>query len=503
MKLCGVQATSILRSAAAISLLFAAVACEQQPPPGESARTSQVSAAPEVIGAVARREITLTDIEGTASLALYDIDMQRYRLVRSVLEAKLLDGLDTEGLLPRTAALYLEPPAPPKVALQPDPERVRPAGDYPIELVVFCNLESSHCVRLQQQLSHILPLYPGLVQYADRELILPFHRHAALAAEAGYCALAQDRYWQYRDLMFAGAGAPDLRRILGAGRAVGLSAQQFEDCVNSRVNGASVQSDMQLAKEIGVNSVPAVFVNGLYAGNQPEPGHLIWLIESELDQLDIASPRMQQALTPSAEPLQVRALLHASAPGLGLVALAPVSASQSASFYREGDALGGGMTVRRITEGRVEILNRAVTEWLGFASPAASAVTEPETTQAPEPNEDQLAVLQYPHRGVPVALDRTEVLVRMSDVAALEASLEAVPMTAGGFHLLKVTAIEPGGLYEMLGLEEGDVIVLVNEQPMHEGDKPLWHALQSAEEVRLRVMRKGGLAHHFTYRFND
>ena len=109
----------------------------------------------------------------------------------------------------------------------------------------------------------------------------------------------------------------------------------------------------------------------------------------------------------------------------------------------------------------------------------------------------------WPHRAVPVTLDRTEVLVRLADRASLEQLLEPVPMMAGGYHLLRIADVPEGSLYELLGLEAGDSVVLVNEQPLHEGQNPLWHALQSEEEVRLRVIRQGGLARHFTFRFDD
>ena len=130
-----------------------------------------------------------------------------------------------------------------------------------------------------------------------------------------------------------------------------------------------------------------------------------------------------------------------------------------------------------------------------------SAVSQPQEPQASEDELDPARI--WPHRGVPVTLDRSEVLIRLTDRAALEQALVQVPMTAGGYHLLRIDEIEKGSLYELLGLEQGDVILLVNEKPLHEGDNPLWNALQSEDEVRLRVMRRGGLAHHFTFRFEN
>jgi len=116
---------------------------------------------------------------------------------------------------------------------------------------------------------------------------------------------------------------------------------------------------------------------------------------------------------------------------------------------------------------------------------------------------EEAAPIVTPHRAVPVTLDRDEVLVRLSDRIGLAAVLKPVPMTAGGYHQLRITEVRPGSLYELLGFQPGDVILGVNEQPVHEGDNPLWRALETEDEVRVRVMRSGGIAHQYTFRFED
>ena len=100
-----------------------------------------------------------------------------------------------------------------------------------------------------------------------------------------------------------------------------------------------------------------------------------------------------------------------------------------------------------------------------------------------------------------VYLDREMVRERMADRVALSSQLKPVAMTVDGYRLLQLGDVPPGSLYELLGLQPGDVIVAVNEQPIHEGDNPLWDALDREQEVRVRVMRRGGIAHHYTYRF--
>jgi type II secretory pathway component PulC len=76
-------------------------------------------------------------------------------------------------------------------------------------------------------------------------------------------------------------------------------------------------------------------------------------------------------------------------------------------------------------------------------------------------------------------------------------------MPGGDGRLLRLERVEPGSLYELLGMQSGDVLISVNEQPATEAFNPLWDALEKEGEVRVRVIRRGGLAQHFTYRFGD
>ena len=62
--------------------------------PGTRTDTPPPSA---VIGAVAGKNITLSETERSVSLQLYDIDMQRYRLLRNALESALLKEIEASG----------------------------------------------------------------------------------------------------------------------------------------------------------------------------------------------------------------------------------------------------------------------------------------------------------------------------------------------------------------------------------------------------------------------
>ncbi|MGA0001595.1 MAG: hypothetical protein ACO3IZ_08090, partial [Steroidobacteraceae bacterium] len=167
----------------------------------------------------------------------------------------------------------------------------------------------------------------------------------------------------------------------------------------------------------------------------------------------------------------------------------------------EGDSITSGMVLSRIDEGGIDIVVNGRRERLD--RDASSTAATPVSATPAEELAARMAQAKQEHRGVPVTLRRSEVTLRMADRVALEAALEPVPMTVDGQRQLRIRAIEPGSLYELLGLQAGDVVILVNEQPLTEGSNPLWQALEQESEVRARVIRRGGLAQHYTWQLED
>jgi len=457
---------------------------------------SSAGAADRVVARVGDRSITAAEADASISLALHDLEMQKYRLRRQAVEAEVLRQLEGAAGPERVAEVRLEPPTPPIVRVEADPGRVRPSGDAPVTVLAFCNFESPHCARLQRTLSQVLPLFPGVVRYAERDLPLEFHRHAVRAAEAARCAAAQGNYWRFHDMLYAGSGAPDRDRLERTARASDLDITAFAACLDGRQRSDALAGDVEVAKSLGLTTVPAVFVNGRYASPDVKPSDLVWLIERELTALGRASPRQVAADSPSAAPFRLWGVISSSAPGQGLAMLSPSISPDRVGMYREGDALATGLVVRRITPTGVELQGEKGTERMGFGTDSVSV---------PPRAEDEVAALiaANPHRAVPVTLDREQVLVLMSDRIALAVALQPVPMTSGGQRQLKLKEVAPGSLYELLGLQAGDVILGVNEQPVTEAFNPLWNALEKEGEVRVRVMRRGGLAQHYTYRFAE
>lgn len=88
-----------------------------------------------------------------------------------------------------------------------------------------------------------------------------------LAAEAAECANDQGRFWDFHGTLFAnqrgenkGAFSPEnLKRFA---EALELDTAAFDSCLDSGKYASKVRDDTEAARQMGITSVPTIFVNG-------------------------------------------------------------------------------------------------------------------------------------------------------------------------------------------------------------------------------------------------
>lgn len=95
------------------------------------------------------------------------------------------------------------------------------------------------------------------------------------AAEASECAGDQDAFWEYHDFLFdnhggenQGAYTKDNLKKFAA--TLGLDTKAFNECMDSGKYSELVQSQTNIARQIGVQSTPSFVINGqALIGAQP------------------------------------------------------------------------------------------------------------------------------------------------------------------------------------------------------------------------------------------
>jgi len=144
-------------------------------------------------------------------------------------------------------------------------------ADAPITIVEFSDYQCPFCRRWHDEVyEKLLAAYPGKIKFVYRNLPLTsIHPDAQGAAEAALCAGEQNVYWQYHDKLFSS-------EVLGSGvytqyaKELNLDMTAFENCTSTEKYRAKIQADSDFALNLGVNSTPTFFINGLaVVGAQP------------------------------------------------------------------------------------------------------------------------------------------------------------------------------------------------------------------------------------------
>ncbi|MEO1273114.1 MAG: DsbA family protein [Myxococcota bacterium] len=101
---------------------------------------------------------------------------------------------------------------------------------------------------------------------------MPFHKDAFLAAEASLAAHEQGKFWEYHDILFKNQKAlkrPDLEKYA---EQLQLNMTKFKAALDSHKFKKQVEEDQALARKVGANGTPTLFVNGKkLVGAQPAP----------------------------------------------------------------------------------------------------------------------------------------------------------------------------------------------------------------------------------------
>lgn len=143
--------------------------------------------------------------------------------------------------------------------------------DAPITIVEFSDFQCPFCKRWFDEVYRpLLDAYPGQIRFVYRHLPLTsIHPDALSAAEAAMCAGEQNAFWEYHDRLFSNTTLGSAVYMQYA-KALDLNTSQFESCLSNGKYRAQIQADSDFALNLGINSTPTFFINGLaVVGAQP------------------------------------------------------------------------------------------------------------------------------------------------------------------------------------------------------------------------------------------
>ena len=107
----------------------------------------------------------------------------------------------------------------------------------------------------------IIDAYGDQVRFVWRDFPVTT-THSPKAAEAGFCAHDQDRFWDYHAILFENAPALAGENLKAYAQQIGLNMGEFNQCLDSGKHQQAVEKELDEAKKLGLRGVPSFIVNG-------------------------------------------------------------------------------------------------------------------------------------------------------------------------------------------------------------------------------------------------
>ena len=153
---------------------------------------------------------------------------------------------------------------------------VKGPKEAPVTIVEFSDFQCPFCSRVEPTITQLVKEYPNDVRVAFKQLPLPFHDHAHLAAEAALAAHEQDakgksdKFWAMHEKMFSNQQKLERADLESYAQGIGLNMSKFKEALDSGKFKKKVDEETAEGNKIGARGTPSFFVNGKkFVGAQP------------------------------------------------------------------------------------------------------------------------------------------------------------------------------------------------------------------------------------------
>lgn len=156
----------------------------------------------------------------------------------------------------------------------------------PVTIVAFLDFECPFCARAHGTLSEVLDAYgPEQLRLVVKHAPLPFHKRglkAASATQAVYELAGGEVFLAYVRRLFEEPDNLSDSALAGWARELGVAPESYQSALTSERVQAKVRADLELAERVGVNGVPAFYINGASIVGAMPKADFVAIIDHEL-----------------------------------------------------------------------------------------------------------------------------------------------------------------------------------------------------------------------------
>lgn len=146
--------------------------------------------------------------------------------------------------------------------------------DAKVQIVEFGDYQCPACAAVHPIIKRVLEEYKdnSEVTFVFRNFPLSIHPNARISAQAAESAGSQGKFWEMHDMIYENQGEwSDVKNpidiFVGYAEKIGLDTDKFKTEVKNSQYSAIISADYKDGEELGVDSTPTFFVNGVKFGN--------------------------------------------------------------------------------------------------------------------------------------------------------------------------------------------------------------------------------------------
>lgn len=168
-------------------------------------------------------------------------------------------------------------------------------ADAPVTIVEFSDFYCGFCTRFATE---TLPLlrerYGENIRFVYRDMPIIAGQASIDAAVAGNCAFAQDKFWEFHDILFSNNGARSRDNYISFAQELGMNGETFTSCLDDTSLMNEITLDVIDGQSAGVNATPKFFINGKVISGAQAYETFVVVIDAELEKAGVSMPALDQ-----------------------------------------------------------------------------------------------------------------------------------------------------------------------------------------------------------------
>ncbi|MBW0167514.1 MAG: DsbA family protein [Vulcanococcus sp.] len=147
------------------------------------------------------------------------------------------------------------------IGIKGDPVMGSPSA--PVTIVQFSDFECPYCKRFHEETLPKLKQHyidKGLVRFIHKDLPLPFHQNAHLAATTARCAQEDGKYWEAYQALFSQQNCLNCKGPIAITATTGINRNKLEQCNQDNRIKQAVDINISEAELNGIRATPTFVI---------------------------------------------------------------------------------------------------------------------------------------------------------------------------------------------------------------------------------------------------